>query len=280
MGQEFQPKLAPTKGPWTYVPSLSATYGLDKFRPLPAIVVLGSVLQALISLVLPARWAYVPLLSYLAIYAVSALLNLTSTSSSSYPLNVIPGRTAAQLPLPSGSFRTTSAEDQLVVFHIGAQFNHPLGPLCPGGRETGARFARLADDLRQRRAELGVLAISEWKTVLDGSLTVNTIIYFRDVASLNAFAHEPMHREAWDWFAAQKFPHLGVFHETFLVPRKNYESVYLNCKPTLLGAAASHARDEKTGEEHWVNALVSADTPALKTQYARMGRDRDGVVVE
>ncbi|EGX94942.1 hypothetical protein CCM_03214 [Cordyceps militaris CM01] len=280
MGKEFQLKLAPTERPWTYTPSTSARYGLDKVARLPVFLVLGSVLQAGLSLALPARWAVVPLLSYLAVTLASVLLDRATSLTHPFPLNVVPGRAAAQLPLPSGAFGDAAAADAVVVFHIGAQFNHALGPLCPGGRATGDRFGALVADLRRRRAELGVLAVSDWQGVVDGSVTTNTVIYFRDLASLHAFAHEPMHREAWDWFAAQKFPHLGVYHETFLVPRNSYECVYLNCKPLLMGAAASLATDDKTGAQRWVNALVSADVPALKTQYARMGRDRNGVVVE
>lgn len=259
---------------------MQAKYGLDKVVRLPVLLVLGSVAQCALSLALPARWAVVPLLSYLAISALSLLINTTTTTATALPLNVVPGRTAAQRPRPDGTFGAAPAEEPLVVFHIGAQFNHPLGPLCPGGRETGARFDALVAELRRRRDELGVLSVSAWTRVVDGSLSTNTVIYFKDVASLHRFAHEDLHREAWDWFAAQRFPHLGVYHETFLVPRKSYECVYLNCKPLLMGEAASLARDDETGAERWVNALVSADTPALKTQYARMGRDRNGVVVE
>lgn len=268
----------------TYTSTSQAKLHLDKVVQLPVLLVLGSVAQGLLSLALPARWAVVPLVGYLVISGLSLLLNTTATTSRlttpRLPLNVVPGRTAAQLPQRDGSFLAAPAEDQLVVFHIGAQFNHPLGPLCPGGKATGERFDRLVADLRRRRDELGVLSVSAWTGVVDGSFSTNTIIYFRDVQSLHRFANEDMHREAWDWFAAQRFPHLGVFHETFLVPRKSYECVYLNCKPLLMGNAASLARDDKTGEERWVNALVSADTPALKTQYSRMGRDRNGVVVE
>lgn len=193
----------------------------------------------------------------------------------------MPGRTSAQLPrAEDGSFHATPAEDSLVVFHIGAQFNHPLGVLCPGGKETGERFNKLVTDLQARKDELGVLSVSNGTSSDDGSFTTTTTIYFKDVKKLHDFAHEPMHREAWDWFAAQKFPHLGVYHETFLVPKKNYECVYLNCKPLLMGKAAVKTIDEKTGEEKWVNSLVSADTPALKTQYARLGRDRNGDLLE
>ncbi|EJP68542.1 uncharacterized protein BBA_02544 [Beauveria bassiana ARSEF 2860] len=287
MGKGFQPKLAPTERPWTYTPPPSARYGLDKILRLPVFLVLGSLAQCLLSLVLPPRWAVVPLLCYLAISLVSLLLNTTTTTSTStstaLPRNVVPGRAAAQLPLPDGSFRASPAEDSLVVFHIGAQFNHPLGPLCPGGGATAERFDKLIADLRARAAELGVLAVSGWQGVVDGSFSTKTTIYFEDVASLHGFAHEPMHREAWDWFAAQRFPHLGVYHETFVVPRRSYECVYLNCKPLLLGQAARLARgggEKGEADKRWVNALVNADTPALKTQYARMGRDRNGQVVE
>lgn len=254
---------------------------------LPVFLVAGSALQTILSLSLPARWATVPLLAYLLVRFLALVLDtlLPQTSSptrgsSSVPLNVVPGRAAAQLPLPSGAFRSTPAEDTVVVFHIGAQFNHPLGPLCPGAKETGDRFNDLIADLKRRRDEVGLLSSHGWSTTEDGSLTTMMVMYFRDVQSLHRFAHEEMHRSAWDWFAAQKFPHIGVYHETFEVPRKSYECVYLNCKPILMGGATSKVVSEKGGEEQWVNALVSADVPALKTQYKRMGRDTNGVIIE
>lgn len=259
---------------------LQAKYGLDKVS-LPFFLVAGSTLQCLLSLALPARWAVVPIASYLAITALNVLLNHPSTVGipRTLPRNVVPGRTAAQLPLPDGSFRATAAADQVVVFHVGAQFNHALGPLCPGAKETGARFDALHADIVARREELGMLSTDAWTTTMDGSFTTLVTMYFRDIESLHKFAHEEMHRKAWDWFAAQKFPHIGVFHEMFLVPKNGYEAVFLNCKPFLMGGVASLARSEE-GEEKWVNALVSADTPALKTQYSRMGRDRNGIVIE
>ncbi|KAJ6781907.1 hypothetical protein PWT90_09876 [Aphanocladium album] len=281
MGKEFRPMLAPTERPWTYTRPASAKLGLDKVAKLPVLLVVGSVAQCVLSLTLPPRWAVVPLFSYLAISAVAFLVNSSAASKPGpLPRDVVPGRAAAQLPRADGSFHATPAEDQVVVFHIGAQFNHPLGRLCPGGKETGERFDRMVADLRRRRDELGVLSVSDWQSTTGGSFATNTIIYFKNIESLHDFAHEPMHREAWDWFSAKRFPHLGVYHETFLVPRKNYECVYLNCKPLLMGTAASLTKNEATGEEKWVNSLVSADTPALKTQYARLGRDRNGVLLE
>lgn len=298
MGKPFTPKLPPSSVPNFFTPRASVsitashlisphlttpltppqvTYHLDKLR-LPLLLIAGLLLQSLLSLALPPRWAVVPLLATLAATLLSHLLDRTSTSP--VPPNVVPGRTAAQRPLSNGSFSDASADEQVVVFHIGAQFNHPLGFLCPGAKETGDRFDKLQADLAARRDEFGLLSVQGWSSTVDGSLSTLTTMYFKDVESLHRFAHEDMHRDTWEWFAAKRFPHIGVYHETFVVPKRGYESVFLNCKPMLMGNGASLARDEKTGEERWVNMLVSADTPALKTQYARMGRDKNGQIVD
>ncbi|KAJ3476055.1 hypothetical protein NLG97_g9251 [Lecanicillium saksenae] len=97
MGKEFRPMLAPTESPWTYSPPASSKLGLDKVARLPMLLVLGSVAQCILSVALPPRWAVVPLFSYLAVSAVSFLLN-SAAKPGPLPVDVVPGRVAAQLP--------------------------------------------------------------------------------------------------------------------------------------------------------------------------------------
>lgn len=113
------------------------------------------------------------------------------------------------------------------------------------------------------------------------------VAYFRDVEGLNRFAHSKVHREGWDWYLGfvreTGHRHFGLFHETFLAKRGDWETIYDDCAPTLLGAASVRLDDDdgggdgvvggtdKEGEEVWVRPLVSADHPALKTQVKRMG---------
>lgn len=206
-------------------------------------------------------------------YAVTTLIHYLAPASPSNPYtqHVVSGRTTAQLPGPSGSFGAEPAAQGLVVFNLGVQWNHPLGILCPGGKEIAQRFTAMNADLLRRREELGLVSINDWKgaSVETASSLVITY-YFRDVASIHRFAHEELHRKAWDWYNAHRFPHIGIFHETFVVPAHSHENIYVNCIPVGLGRGAVRCEDVK-GEEQWANTLVSADTPALKTQTSRLG---------
>ena len=72
--------------------------------------------------------------------------------------------------------------------------------------------------------------------------------------------------------------HLGIFHETYSVPAHEYENIYVNCHPVMMGRAS--VKTTVGDEEKWTNTLVNADVPALKTQYARMSRDEQGIPKE
>lgn len=103
-----------------------------------------------------------------------------------------------------------------------------------------------------------------------------TSYYFKNVEAIHQFAHEEMHRKAWDWYKAGTYDHIGIFHETFVVPAHSYETIYENCKPLMLGAGLVKC-GEMEGERKWRNTLVSADNVGLKSQWQRMNRDGNGI---
>lgn len=280
---EFQPKLALTDIPLHFKPT-GPTYAFlkDAFH-FHTILLFGALLQTILTLLLPLRWAVVPPSALLLNVLITTAVQARNPLTNAYKSRVVPGRASAQIPslttASAGVFPSDPAEASLVVFNIGAQFNHPLGPLAPGIKEMGDMFGAMTRELLDRREELGVLSVSSWRADERASHNTSKLtIFFRDVEGLHRFAHEPLHRRAWDWLNARKhLEHIGVFHETFCVPAKAYETVYLNCRPVLLGGAAVKLGG-KEGEEKgkWANALVDGNTPALKTQYSRMDRDEKG----
>jgi hypothetical protein len=236
--------------------------------------------QILISTVLPLKWAVIPALVLLLNSIITTLLQLRSPSANPFVANVVPGRATSQLlDSSTGSFHSEPGTGSLVVFNLGVQWNHPLGSLAPGVAEVSRGFRALVDDLYERREELGFLCMSPFRGMDRGSnQTLLFSFYFRDVESVHRFAHEPLHREAWDKWTKNKQPHIGLLHETFSVPEKGYENLYINCHPAMLGRGDVRCRgDGKGGSgEKWVNTLVSADIPTLKTQYARLSREENG----
>ncbi|KAH7152230.1 hypothetical protein B0J13DRAFT_258179 [Dactylonectria estremocensis] len=277
---EFRPKLALTKKPLNFLPS-TATLSIFKntFR-FPTIILIGALLQIPLSAILPTRYAVLPALGLLLSSVVTTVTQVRNPLLNEYMRYVVPGRATAQVPSAStaslGKFSSQPAEAPIIIFNIGSQFNHPLGLLAPGIKELGKRFSALERELINRREELGMLGVSSWTGDERASnSTIMITCYFRDLESLHRFAHEPMHRDTTDWFNRKGYSHIGVFHETFCVPAKAYETIYLNCRPLLLGRAAVKVSTTE-GDSEWANCLADADTPVLKTQYSRLSCDETG----
>ena len=104
-----------------------------------------------------------------------------------------------------------------------------------------------------------------------------TIMYFKSSEHIQAYATGPLHRKSLVWWAkhAAEYPHLGIFHETYQVRAKNWETVYAHTKPMLAGAIQHKVQGSfsEKGEEEAVykHSLVYAKG-VLKTALGRMGR--------
>lgn len=139
----------------------------------------------------------------------------------------------------------------------------------------------MAASLSQRREHYGMLSITNWRGQerhCNNNLMI--IAYFRSVDDLNRFAHDEVHRKGWDWYhrfvRETGYRHLGIFHETFVSRAGNYETIYIDTEPTLLGGAdvrvaGGASEKDSPAREEWMKPLVSADHPALRSQAKRMG---------
>ncbi|GAB7190541.1 DUF4188 domain-containing protein [Kineococcus sp. NUM-3379] len=132
--------------------------------------------------------------------------------------------------------RTTHDHDgDLVVFLIGMRINAPLQPWrwLPVLRAMPPMVAELS-----RQPELGALH------------TVNAlgpggpflVQYWKDAASLHAYAHAPdgQHVAAWRQFnalARRAGDAVGIWHETFVVPAGHHESISVGMPPHGIAAA-------------------------------------------
>ncbi|WP_157579407.1 phenylacetaldoxime dehydratase family protein [Singulisphaera acidiphila] len=60
--------------------------------------------------------------------------------------------------------------------------------------------------------------------------------YWRSFEDLEAWSHRPPHSEWWRQAVERMRTKgdLGIYHETFLVPRDRIESIYLDCAPAGL----------------------------------------------
>lgn len=98
-------------------------------------------------------------------------------------------------------------------------------------------------------------------------------MYFRSSEDVQAYATGPLHRKAMIWWSKHvaQYPHIGIFHELYHVPRKNWETLYGQMKPTLAGAT-QHRSGEKDEESLGLKNSLVLSRGVLKTSLGRMGR--------
>ena len=128
--------------------------------------------------------------------------------------------------------QTAAYEGDLVVFLIGMRVNRWWGwrRWLPVTRAMTPMLNELVAD-----PDSGLLG---FQTAVSRSGPM-LIQYWRDAASLQAFAGDPTrsHRPAWLEFfrSAYASGDVGVWHETYAVPAGSHESVYVNMPPLGLG---------------------------------------------
>ncbi|KAG6008057.1 hypothetical protein E4U21_005070 [Claviceps maximensis] len=313
MAGDFTPKLGPVDEPRLGKAVGIGTLFLKSLLAQRHKYFLVAAIQLGITTLFPGRFAVVPLATLgLAVLTTHIIDQLTPapTPPPAHMRSVVPGRATALLPRPDGTFGATPSDHPIVVFNLGVQFNHPKGVLAPHAKDIAEKFSLMTRDLLSRRDELGLLSVTNWTGGDDqpasgaGPDTILVSYYFRDVESIHRFAQEEMHRAAWDWYHAVQPHHIGIYHETFVVPAHAHESIYLNCRPLLLGAGLVKLGDEQDGrrgtnkdhedenkankkhdgrddhqdkDSRWHNLLVSADHVGLKSQWQRLHRDAQGV---
>lgn len=258
----------------------------DSFS-LPTLLVLGGLGQGVLSLVLPSRYALLPLVFLLLRAVVCTARDVTSLERFVAERGVIKGRTSGQLPNISydpvrsnktSPFGSAPAERNIVVLHLGARFNHPLGGLAPGSKEVADKFIACHKEVLGRAKEFGCLGGTSYRGDETASNnTLMTIYYFRDLEGLNRFAHDRIHREVWDWYnrecVKKGYSHIGIFHEAFCAQAGAYETIYVNMQPTLLGAGSADVKNEATGTDEWARTVVDASGSVWRSQHSRMGRE-------
>ncbi|KAI4729589.1 hypothetical protein E4T49_02724 [Aureobasidium sp. EXF-10728] len=224
------------------------------------------------------RTAFLPAICLLLYRVAEAYAIKTGLKHNHYLDGVIPEHYSAQLPGEADGGLESPAESDICVFLIGSKVNHPFGLFAPGYKEMGSQFASMVKEIEQDREKHGFLGS---RSLVGAESATNnetmTIMYFKSSEHIQAYATGPTHRKSLTWWAkhAAQYPHLGIFHETYQVRAKNYETVYAHTKPMLLGATQHKVQGsfaEKEGEDAvYKNSLVYAKG-VLKTSQGRMGR--------
>ncbi|MEV6594166.1 DUF4188 domain-containing protein [Streptomyces acidicola] len=140
------------------------------------------------------------------------------------PEKVVPGR------------NTAAAEGDVVVFHIGLRINRLLA--FSSWLPAFMSMPRMLRELSQEKSS-GLLG---YKVLYGGLREFYVVQYWTDKERLLAYAHQQdkEHRPAWTAFnrrARTGKGHVGIWHETFIVPAGSYESVYDDMPAYGLAAA-------------------------------------------
>ena len=130
---------------------------------------------------------------------------------------------------------TARLDEPHVVFIIGMRINKPWKvhrwfPIVMA-------MTRMLTELNQR-PELGYLSGTGWF-----GRTIVMVQYWRSFEALEAYAkaRDQQHLPAWAAFnrAIGDNGDVGIYHETYRVSPGQYENLYVNMPPTLMGEAAN-----------------------------------------
>lgn len=151
------------------------------------------------------------------------------------PEKVVPGR------------NTAAAEGDVVVFHIGLRINR-LRALS-GWLPAFMSMPRMLRELSEEKSS-GLLG---YKVLYGGLRDFYVVQYWTDKERLLAYAHQQdkVHRPAWTAFnrrARAGKGHVGIWHETFIVPAGAYETVYDDMPAYGLGAATGVVPVSRRGD--------------------------------
>ncbi|PSN61252.1 hypothetical protein BS50DRAFT_625507 [Corynespora cassiicola Philippines] len=237
-------------------------------------ILVGACLQASLLIFLPPRVAIAPsfllLLTRLFIFLFTRQGLLPDSSLKDSRL----GKYTAQIPQHDGSFSKEPSDQDVVVFILGAQSNHVQGRFAPNFLALGDAFGDMWRDLAKNREKNGYLGKTStlYGTDRDSGNTAVWISYWTSVEKLHEWALGPLHKRGMAMFYNKKksTPHIGLMHELYVVPKKNWENVYYNFTP--FGMGQTHpTHKEKSGSFRSVSPLIKADGPTWKSSGSRMG---------
>lgn len=243
----------------------------DQFH-FSSILALGATLNILLYLAI-GRIALILAPLLLVVRFVDALLQTYGFRRNPLMDHVLAGtKLSAQYPAADGSFGNKAANDQVVIFTIGARCNHPLGIFAPGYKQLGDYFDAMVTKVEKNAVEFDYLGSQHW--VADGQRStgneIMTVMFFKNVDGLHKFAHAPLHREGWDWWnkTESQHGHIGIWHEVFVAPKGHWETIYINSQPLGLGATTFPIKTESGLV--WQNPLVDAKKGLLRSSRGRL----------
>ncbi|KAL9618092.1 MAG: hypothetical protein Q9160_007162 [Pyrenula sp. 1 TL-2023] len=243
------------------------------------LILFGAVLQSILVLILPLRFALAPAAVVFAVRILDHVLMIYNLKPNQYMSSVLLGKYSYQVPDSAGRFSDKPSDEPITVFMLSARSNHPAGVFAPGFAEMGKYMRKMDQELEAMDPTVsGFLGKTLWTngTDRDGGNEVASISYWRSPEHIHAYAHGKTHSEAWDWFNKEVLKkginYIGISHDLFAVPKGHWENIYINMEPTSLGAARFLRKgDKSSGEEDvWVRGIVDARKGQLRHSAGRL----------
>ncbi|KAF3403572.1 hypothetical protein F1880_009575 [Penicillium rolfsii] len=251
---------------------LSISAAIRDNMTLSSWLLIGGLLQG-VSLLALGPITILPTALILTYRVVDNLLMSFGITRNRYLDDVIHTKFSPQIPHKDGSFGSEPSRDQVVVLHLGNRSNHPLGLLAPGMKGIGESYMAMVKDMEADPEKSGLLGTSRWIKQDDaaGNEAI-TIFYLRDYESLHRFAYGEVHMNGVRYWnsIARKYPHISIYHETYVVPRGHWEAIYINSKPTGLADTWFQFQDKEDGARGLVRPIVDARTGILKSKTGRL----------
>jgi hypothetical protein len=148
-------------------------------------------------------------------------------------------------PIPGR--QTAAAEGDIVVFHIGMRINHFRAP-----RSWVPAFQAMPRMLRELSKDKAA-GLLGYRLLSGGPRIFYVVQYWESKEKLLAYAadQDQQHRPAWTAFnryARAGKGHVGIWHETYLVPAGSYEAIYADMPAFGLAAATGVIPVGRRGE--------------------------------
>ncbi|KAJ9652785.1 hypothetical protein H2198_007967 [Neophaeococcomyces mojaviensis] len=244
-------------------------------------LLVGATLQAL-AVYLFSNGHYVLLISTMLLLARigKTVLQAKGVLANPYLQDVIPYRTTALIPDESTGEFTESSSKKIAILHLGAKANHPFGYFAPQFKAVGDWIGIMNKEMDDGKVK-GFLGQTTFHRLDErGAPEIILISYWESIEDLWAFAHSGTHREVWQWWekTIKENGYVGINHEIFQADVKNWENIYVNFQPTLMGATTFLKKGGKTLEggvvpDEWISPLVDAKRGKLAKSSGRMGRE-------
>lgn len=243
-------------------------------------LLLGGSLLLTLALVIPPVYILLPSILILLSRFGYVLLISYHILPNPYLKDSILHRVSPQVPNDVGEFSDQGASEGVVCFHLGAKYNHPLGAFSPNAKELNDHMEGMLHELQANLGHQGFLGGTFFFSPdAKGAMELTFISYWRSIEAIHNFAYGPLHRKAWDWWSglAQKDNmHLGINHEIFGAGPGQWEAIYINHQPTLMGATTFLKKGDKfiggTVDDTYVNGLMDAKSGKLNGSAGRLGR--------